>query len=879
MARHKRVYQVAKEHRISSEVLMGILPKLGIEVKNHLDKIEDEDLDRVSEWFEKYPDGEPPADSGESAVAEAPAAEPSAAEPAEKPEAEPKKTDEKKSTEPAPHPVMPPPEVVTTQVFMPPVETTPPPPPPPKPVAPKQQKPVEKPAAEEAGKGEELRQTPKRTDAQIERTAKTEKTDRTEKTEKPKRAKRDERPERAPERRRDEDTRDPEVEEFTGRKIVRGRATTDTADTQGAGAGGRRRRTKRKKKPVASQEEIQKNVQKTLTEMGRGRTRRTYDRRSTHEEEAEVQEERNVIRVTEFISVSELADLMDVKANEVIAACLKLGLMVSLNQRLDWDTITVIADEFNFEVEQMEEKEAEEVIEEEDLPEDLEPRHPVVTVMGHVDHGKTSLLDYIRKTNVIGDESGGITQHIGAYEVETANGRVTFLDTPGHEAFTAMRARGAQVTDVVVLVIAADDSVMPQTIEAINHARAANVPIFIAINKVDLPAANPAKIKQQLTEHNVIVEEFGGKSQAVEISAKTGQGVSELLEMLALETELLDLKANPNKPARGVVVEARLDKGRGPVATVLVESGTLRVGDPFLAGMHSGRVRAMMDERGNRIEAAGPSKPVQVLGLDDVPTAGDTFLVYEDEREARDIAQYRQQLKREQDYNRTKKISLRNISERISDGELKTLPVIVKGDVDGSVEALSDELGKLSNAEVAVEVIHRGVGAITESDVLLASASQAIIIGFHVRPDSRARELAEQEHVEIHLYQVIYEAIEDLKASLSGLLEAKVTEKIAGEAEVRQLFKVPRVGTVAGCMVRSGTIRRTDKIRVIRDGQVVYEGNIGTLRRVKDDVREVSSGYECGIWVEHFNDVKVGDMLETYTLIEEARTFEEAVTA
>ncbi|HDS74078.1 MAG TPA: translation initiation factor IF-2, partial [Firmicutes bacterium] len=688
MARHTRVYQVAKEHRISSEVLMGILPDLGIEVKNHLDKLEDEELDRVAEWFAKYPDGEAPSDTGESAAEEAPTAEPSAASTdAETPEADikPEKTEEKKQAEPAPHPVMPPPEVVTTQVFMPPVETTPPPPPPPKPAARQQPKQVEKkPAVEEAAKGDELRQTPKRTETQVERTSKPEKTEKTDKPDKAKRSKRDERPERAPERRREEGTRDPEVEEISGRKIVRGHATTDRVDPQGAAGAGRRRRTKRKKKPVASQEEIQKNVQKTLTEMGRGRTRRTYDRRGSHEEE-EIQEERNVVRVTEFVSVSEFADLMDVKANEVIAACLKLGLMVSLNQRLDWDTILVIADEFDFEVEQMEEKEVEEVVEEEDRPEDLLPRHPVVTVMGHVDHGKTSLLDYIRKTNVIGGESGGITQHIGAYEVETANGRVTFLDTPGHEAFTAMRARGAQVTDVVVLVIAADDAVMPQTVEAINHARAANVPLFVAINKVDLPAANPAKIKQQLTEYNVVVEEFGGKSQAVEISAKTGQGINELLEMLALETELLDLKANPNKPARGVVVEARLDKGRGPVATVLVESGTLRIGDPFLAGMHAGRVRAMLDERGNRIEEAGPSKPVQVLGLGDVPTAGDSLLVYHDEREARDIAQYRQQLKREQDYNRTKKISLRNISERISDGELKTLPVIVKGDVDGSV--------------------------------------------------------------------------------------------------------------------------------------------------------------------------------------------------
>ncbi|HRS94879.1 MAG TPA: translation initiation factor IF-2, partial [Candidatus Latescibacteria bacterium] len=498
----------------------------------------------------------------------------------------------------------------------------------------------------------------------------------------------------------------------------------------------------------------------------------------------------------------------------------------------------------------------------------------VVTVMGHVDHGKTSLLDYIRRTNVIAGESGGITQHIGAYEVETPQGRVTFLDTPGHEAFTAMRSRGAQVTDIVVLVVAADDNVMPQTIEAINHARAAQVPIIVAINKIDLPTANPARIKQQLTQYGVILEDFGGQVQSVEISAKFGQGVDTLLERLALETELMELKANPNRPARGVVIEARLDKGRGPVATVLVQNGTLRVGDAFLAGMQAGRVRALLDERGNPIKDAGPSRPVQVLGFDDVPMAGDKFAVYESEREAREIAQYRQQIKREQDYSRIKKVSLTDLKRRISEGELRLLPVIVKGDVDGSVEALSDELARLSNAEVAIQVIHRGVGAISESDVLLASASNAIIIGFHVRPDARARELAAQEQVEIRLYQVIYEAIEEVKASLAGLLDAKITEQVTGTAEIRQVFKVPRVGNVAGCMVRSGVMTRGARVRVMRDGAEAYNGKIGTLRRVKEDVREVPSGYECGISIENFNDIKVGDIIEAYTIIEEARTLE-----
>jgi len=430
------------------------------------------------------------------------------------------------------------------------------------------------------------------------------------------------------------------------------------------------------------------------------------------------------------------------------------------------------------------------------------------------------------------------------------------------------------VTDIVVLVVAADDNVMPQTIEAINHARAAQVPIIVAINKIDLPTANPARIKQQLTQYGVILEDFGGQVQSVEISAKFGQGVDTLLERLALETELMELKANPNRPARGVVIEARLDKGRGPVATVLVQNGTLRVGDAFLAGMQAGRVRALLDERGNPIKDAGPSRPVQVLGFDDVPMAGDKFAVYESEREAREIAQYRQQIKREQDYSRIKKVSLTDLKRRISEGELRLLPVIVKGDVDGSVEALSDELARLSNAEVAIQVIHRGVGAISESDVLLASASNAIIIGFHVRPDARARELAAQEQVEIRLYQVIYEAIEEVKASLAGLLDAKITEQVTGTAEIRQVFKVPRVGNVAGCMVRSGVMTRGARVRVMRDGAEAYNGKIGTLRRVKEDVREVPSGYECGISIENFNDIKVGDIIEAYTIIEEARTLE-----
>jgi len=890
--KHKRVYEVAKEHRVSSEVLMGILASMEIEVKRHTDRLEEEDLEQINGWFEKYPDGIVPSSDAEQ---QAPPTEERSGLPVSASEISAQEPTEGKAGSELKHlpPIMPPPEVPSARIFMPPVETAPPPPvkaeeQPPTP--PKEEEKREEPAhAKPVAEGR-----PPEVSRQPERPEKFEKPGRPERPGvRPGRPKRSsesgdfQRIERA--RKSDAVTVDPEYEEWSKRKVVTGRGQRARPDTllgvsEGQGdeevitkssgtPGVRRRRGKRRKKQGISQAEIQANVQRTLAQMDRGRVKRTYERKA-HSEGQEEAEEGNVLRVTEFVSVSELADLMGVKATEVIASCLKLGLMVSLNQRLDMDTIQVIADEFGFEIRQMEEKEIEEPEEEVDAPETLKPRPPVITVMGHVDHGKTSLLDYIRRTNVIAGEAGGITQHIGAYEVDTEHGRITFLDTPGHEAFTAMRSRGAQVTDVVVLVIAADDNVMPQTIEAINHARAAGVPMVVAINKIDLPTANPARIKQQLTQYGVVVEEFGGKTQAVEISAKFGKGIDALLETLALETELLELKANPDREARGVVIEARLDKGRGPVATLLVENGTLRIGDAFLAGMHAGRVRALLDERGNPVEDAGPSRPVQVLGFDDVPTAGDKFIVHESEREARQVAQYRQQLKREQDYNRIKKVSLADLNRRIAEGEIRTLPVIVKGDVDGSVEALSDELARLSNNEVAIEVIHRGVGAINESDVLLASASDAIIVGFHVRPDVRARELAAQEQVEIRLYQVIYEAIEEIRASLAGLLEAKVTEQITGAAEVRQLFRVPRVGTVAGSIVRSGIITRGSRVRIMRDGREVYNGKIGTLRRLKDDVREVPSGYECGIWVENFNDVKVGDVLEAYTLVEEARTLD-----
>lgn len=644
---------------------------------------------------------------------------------------------------------------------------------------------------------------------------------------------------------------------------------------QGDQRGGRKRR-RRKGKSAVDQKEVAESVRRTMAQMSSAPSRRRRRRRDDGDEgEEEIQE--LTIKVNEFTTVGELAELMDIRPTELITACLQMGMMVTINQRLDMDTIELVADEFSYKVEKLEEV-AEEIIEELDEEVDeslLLPRPPVVTVMGHVDHGKTSLLDYIRRTNVVAGESGGITQHIGAYHVELDGGRmVTFLDTPGHEAFTAMRARGAQVTDVVVLIVAADDSVMPQTIEAMDHAKAANVPLFVAINKVDLPTANVDKIKRELSERGVLVEDYGGQVQSCEISAMTGQGVDQLLEMLALETELLELKAAKERRAKGTIVESRLDRGRGNVATVLVQEGTLKVGDPFITGMYSGRVRAMLDERGNTVEEAGPSVPVQVLGLDGLPQAGDTFHVLENDRQTREISQKRQQLRREQDFHKVRRVSLTAIHDQIAAGEVQELRIIIKGDVDGSVEALQDALLQISSEEIQLNVISRAVGAITENDVLLATASDAIIIGFNVRPDARAREVAAAEQVDIRMYRVIYEAVEDVKAALSGLLKPTVEERVTGTAEVRETFSVPRLGTIAGCHVSDGQIQRSSKVRLLRDGVVVYEGVVGSLRRFKDDVREVQSGFECGIGIENFTDIKVGDVIETYELFEVERTLE-----
>jgi translation initiation factor IF-2 len=566
---------------------------------------------------------------------------------------------------------------------------------------------------------------------------------------------------------------------------------------------------------------------------------------------------------------------MEVKPQEVITTCMRLGLMATINKRLDKDSLVAVADEFGYGVEFVSDYGAEEAAESEaaDATGVQLPRAPVVTVMGHVDHGKTSLLDTIRKTNVIAGEAGGITQHIGAYDVELPSGRkICFLDTPGHEAFTAMRARGAQVTDIVVLVVAADDRVMPQTVEAIDHAKAADVPIVVAINKMDLPGADPVRIKTELAKHGVVVEEFGGKNVCVEISAKKGTNIEKLLEMILLEAELLDLKADPERRARGVVLEARVEQGRGVVVSVLVQNGSLKIGEAFVAGQQHGRVRAMFDERGHNVKRAGPSTPVEVLGWGGTPAAGDLFAAFAEEREAREIAVKRQALHREHEFRAEKAISLTEFHTRLAQGETSELRLLIKGDVDGSVEALSESLTKLSTSEVRIHILRQAVGQITESDVLLAAASGAIVVGFHVRPDARVRELAEREKVEIRLYDIIYKAVEDVKQALEGLLKPEIKEVVLGAAEIREVFKLSKSGTVAGCMVTSGTIPRTGKVRLLREGQTVWTGRIGSLRRFKDDVREVTSGFECGIALDGMNDVKVGDVIEAFTTEEIQRT-------
>ncbi len=580
------------------------------------------------------------------------------------------------------------------------------------------------------------------------------------------------------------------------------------------------------------------------------------------------------IRISELITVSDLSQRMGVKATELIRHLMSLGVLATINQTIDADTAALVAAEFGYEVESIAVGEEELLAQTEDRPEDLKPRPPVVTVMGHVDHGKTSLLDAIRETRVAAREAGGITQHIGAYEVETSRGKVVFLDTPGHEAFTALRARGAKVTDITVLVVAADDGIMPQTVEAIDHSKAAGVPIIVAINKMDKPEADPERVKRQLTEHGLVPEEWGGDVICVPVSAKKRTGIDELLEMIALQADIMELKANPNKPARGTVIEARVDRGRGPVATVLVQEGTLKVGDVVLAGYQHGRIRALINDQGKRIKEAGPSTPVEILGLDGVPEAGEVFVVVENERLAKQVAQRRLEKARQEEMAKARRLSLEDLQAQIAQGEVQELPLVVKADVQGSVEALTKALENLSTDEVKVRVIHGAVGGITENDVNLASASKAIVIGFHVRPESKAAALADQLGVDIRLYNVIYEAIDEIKAAIEGLLAPTVEERVLGRAEVRRLFRIPKVGTVAGCYVTEGVVRRSAKVRLIRDNVVVYEGEVGSLKRFKDDVREVREGLECGISIQNYNDLKEGDIIEFYVLEEVARTLD-----
>ncbi len=633
--------------------------------------------------------------------------------------------------------------------------------------------------------------------------------------------------------------------------------------------------TQRTQKAEPTEKEIQEQVRATLAKLSGSQKKtggakyRKEKRQAVSEAEDErllqEQEDSKTLKVTEFISANDLASLMNVSVNDVISTCLNLGMFVSINQRLDAEAITVITDEFGFDVQFSSSEEEEDVVEEVDAEEDLQPRAPIVTIMGHVDHGKTSLLDYIRNTKVTDQEAGGITQHIGAYNVMTkSKQKIAFLDTPGHEAFTAMRARGAKITDVAIIVVAADDDVMPQTKEAINHAQVAGVPIVIAINKIDKPGANPEKVKESLSKINILVEDWGGKYQCQEISAKTGQGVDDLLEKVLLESELLNLRANPNKPGVGTVVEAALDKGRGYVTTVMVQAGTLKVGDIILAGSNFGRVKAMFDDTGNKVKSVGPSTPVLVLGLDGATQAGEKITVMETDREAREIAAKRGQIQREQSIRTKKHITLDEIGRRLAIGSFKELRIIVKGDFDGSVEALSDSLLKLSTPKIQISIIHKGVGQISESDVLLASASDAVIVGFQVRPSGSARKVAENEEIEIRLYSIIYDAINDVKAAMEGMLEKEMEEVIVGNVEVREVFKISKVGTVAGCMVTDGYIKRANPIRLIRDGIVIYTGEMSALKRFKDDVAEVKSGFDCGISIKSFNDINVGDVIESY---------------
>ena len=634
-----------------------------------------------------------------------------------------------------------------------------------------------------------------------------------------------------------------------------------------------KKKSKKKKKFVISDEEVEESIKQTFAAMQDTTRPKKRKKRIKDADEFE-EEEANILRVNEFITVAELANEMDVETPEVIKKCMELGMLVTINQRLDIETIQIVALEFGYQVEIIPEYGSDlvEELDDEDEESTLTPRSPVVTIMGHVDHGKTSLLDYIRHSNIIQSEAGGITQHIGAYQVNVDSKLVTFLDTPGHEAFTAMRARGAQATDIVILVVAADDRVMPQTVEAIDHARAAGVPIIVAINKIDKSNANSEVIKKQLADHGVLIEEWGGKNQCIEISAKLGQNIDKLLESIIIEAEILELRANSDRLARGVVIESELDKGKGVVATILVQKGTLKIGDPFIVGQFYGKVRGLFDEYGHKKKVAGPSVPIQVIGFTGLPQAGDTFIVLESEKDTKQISLERQQIRREQEHRMIKHITLDEISRQIKTGVVKELSLIIKGDVDGSVEAISDSLTKLSNDEVTVKIIRKGVGAISESDVLLATASEAIILGFQVRPTINARQIAKKENVDVRLYKVIYDAIADVKSALEGMLEPGLEEENLGTIEVRETFRIPKVGMIAGCYVLTGKISRNDNVRLYREDKLIYEGKLISLKRFKEDVKEVQSGFECGIGLDNFDDVKVGDVMEVYKVVEVKRT-------
>jgi translation initiation factor IF-2 len=923
--KRKKIYKVATELNLSHETLIEFLRKKGHEVKNHMSSVDDDMMKDILIHFKKEKDV---AEKHQRKIQEIRdnrrRAEKKAEEQAEVPPAREEAPVRKEAAPPPPpEPVIPAPEPepvipvaepvqVETPVEPPPVEVeavAPAPPPaesepvvaaepPQAPVPAPVPAPVTgaKPAAKAPAGKAPAGKKPAKEAPPAEKPAATPAAEFLSPLEKERRSKvgltikgkMDLAPKPVPGRKAAPGTPAAAAEAEEARKKKKKKRVKDDAPeapkpVEGEEAAGERKKKKKKlRAKKVDQGQVKEAIRRTLQAIdepsvtGRQLLRKRK-RKEREEEEARQQEaarlEEGRLAVTEFVSVNDLANLMRVNVADVIKKCLELGIMVSINQRLDKDTITLVADEFGFQVSfKTDVADDAAVVDAQDDPATLRRRPPVVTIMGHVDHGKTSLLDAIRRSNVVAGESGGITQHIGAYEVRTATGaRITFLDTPGHEAFTAMRARGAQITDIVVLVVAADDSVMPQTLEAISHAQAAGVPIIIGMNKMDKADAAPDRIRQQLAEKNILVEEWGGKYQSVELSARSGKNVDVLLEKIALEADVLDLKANPDRLARGTIVEAQLDKGKGITATVLVQKGTLRVGDPFIAGIYSGKVRAMFDERGNRVDEAGPSTPVQLTGLDGFPQAGDLFIVTPSDRESREISLQRQQLKREQDFRQIRLRTLDDISAQIKTGEVKELAVIVKGDVDGSVEALSDSLMKINHREVKLSVIHSGVGTISESDIMLAAASGAVIIGFRVRPNLNARRLAEKEKVDIRTYNIIYDAINDLRNALEGMLAPEQKEEVLGTVDVREVFRVPKIGNIAGCYVQDGKVLRSNRVRLVRDGIQVFEGNISSLKRFKDDVREVEAGFECGIGLENFNDVKVGDTIEAFRIVETKR--------